>query len=64
MSDLGAALAVALVLSALVAGGCVASTSGLPAPAAVGAPATEGPSNFAAPVDLLQRYPTMRRQQL
>ena len=67
MFETGGRLGVVIALVALVVGGCASSTSTSPLPSSeTGArpPATESPSNFASPTDLLHRYPTMRRQEL
>jgi hypothetical protein len=63
MTRVGLGAVVALVL--LVAGGCAPVTSLPVSSETAERPATTGePSNFASPTDMLQRYPTMRRQQL
>ena len=56
-------LIVAIALAALAAGGCAVSPPAS-TDAASRQPLGEGPSNFASPTDLFQRYPTMRRQEL
>jgi len=63
MCDLGRRLAAAVALGALL-GGCAPMPAPAPGDTAVRPPATEGPTNFASPQDIMQRYPTMRRQQL
>jgi len=67
MSESGARLGAVIALVVLVAGGCAPSTVTSP-PASIDTedrqPATETPNNFASPMDLFQRYPTMRHQQL
>ena len=60
-------LGLVLALAVTVAGGCAPSTVvSPPGPSDAGArpPATEAPTNFASPDDMLKRYPSMRRQQL
>jgi hypothetical protein len=65
MNLVGLGMAMALVI--LVVGGCAPSTATSPPGSSVTGdrpPATETPSGFASPTDLLHRYPEMRRQQL
>lgn len=58
-------LGVGVALALLVAGGCAPVTSLPAASDTAERPLNTGePSNFASPTDMLQRYPTMRRQQL
>ena len=67
MFERAACPGVVIALIALAIGGCASATSTIPLPSSeTGArpPATESPSNFASPTDLLHRYPTMRRQEL
>jgi hypothetical protein len=64
MSESRAPGALALAVVALVVAGCAASPRAVSTEPAVRAPATEGPTNFASPTDMLQRYPEMRHQQL
>jgi hypothetical protein len=67
MSDRGVRPGVVIALVMFVVGGCaVSATTSPPASSDVGSrpPGTEAPTNFASPQDMLQRYPTMRRQQL
>ena len=65
MFERGARLGLTVALVAVIAGGC-ASTTGPAVSSDAGprSPATEGPTNFASPTDMLHRYPTMRRQDL
>ena len=57
-------LVIALIV--LVVAGCAPVTTTGPSVSSdsEARPATDGPTNFASPLDMLQRYPTMRRQQL
>ena len=64
MSESRARATFALAVVALVVGGCAASSRAVSTEPAVRAPATEGPTNFASPTDMLKRYPEMRHQQL
>jgi hypothetical protein len=67
MFERGGRLGVVIALAVLVVAGCAPSTTSSP-PASSDAgnrqPVGESPGNFASPTDILQRYPTMRRQQL
>ena len=67
MFERGGRLGVVFVLVVFVVGGCASPTATSPPSSSDTAnrpPATESPSNFASPTDLLHRYPTMRRQEL
>ena len=65
MFERGARFGLRVALVAVIAGGC-ASTTGpaISSDAGARSPATEGPTNFASPTDLIHRYPTMRHQDL
>ncbi|HMH54090.1 MAG TPA: hypothetical protein VK548_27910 [Candidatus Acidoferrum sp.] len=66
MFEAGRRLGVVIALAVLAAGCARAVTTNVPASTSseVRPPAAESPTNFASPTDMLQRYPTMRRQQL
>ena len=66
MCDVGERWILVTALIALVVAGCAPVTTTSPSVSSdsEARPATDGPTNFASPLDMLQRYPTMRRQQL
>jgi outer membrane lipoprotein-sorting protein len=64
MCDVGRRWILVIALIVLFVTGC-ATAGSPPVPSDAGAhPAAETTTNFASPTDMLQRYPTMRRQQL
>ena len=67
MFEIVARPSMVIAMIALAIGGCASSMATSPLPSSeMGARrlATESPSDFASPTDLLHRYPTMRRQEL
>ena len=66
MSEAAGRSIVVITLIALVVAGCApGATISPPVPSDAGPPPDiKTPTNFASPTDLLQRYPSMRRQQL
>jgi hypothetical protein len=64
MFEFGKRLGVVVAMSAVV-GGCAPSMATTPLGATADRPpSADGPTNFAHPQDMIQRYPTMRRQDL
>lgn len=65
MSEPRARVSAMIALALLVAAGCAPAVSPpVSSDPAARPPAAEWPTNFASPQDIMQRYPTMRRQQL
>jgi len=64
MCELGKRLGAVVALTVVV-GGCASSMATNPAGATADRPqSADAPTNFAHPQDMIQRYPTMRRQDL